>query len=134
MQRPEKSQIGKFVALFLALIFIAMCSSEKAAPPLAGPTVSLPAMELEAFGDLPPSKPAVVTPALQDQAVTRTRAVNYKQVMAFLGVRLTPGQKNFINEHRFLLIPKSATTFKGKVDYWGWRDFLLMRCSGCLTI
>ena len=116
MQRPERSQIGKFVPLFLAVMFIAMSSSEKAAPPPVGPTVSLPALELEAFGALPPSQPAAVTPALQDQAVTLDRAVNYRQVVAFLGVRLTPGQQKFLNEHRFLLIPKSATGFKGKVD------------------
>src|SRR5208337_2158449 len=60
--------------------------------------------------------PAVVTPALQEQAVALDRALNYKQVTAFLGVRLTPGQKKFLNEHRFLLIPKGVTRFKGVVN------------------
>lgn len=119
MQRPEKSQLGKFIPLFLALFFIAMCSSEKPAPPLAGPTVSLPALELQPFGDLPPLKPPVITPSLKDRASTVDLAVNYKQVMAFLGVRLTPGQKKFLNEHKFLLIPKSATPFKGEANLSG---------------
>ena len=116
MQRPERSQIGKLIPLFLALMFITLCCSEKAAPPVSGPTVSLPALELEAFGALPPAKPEAVTPALQDQTVTLEKAVNYKQVMAFLQVRLTPGQKKFLNEHRFLLLPKSATRFQGQTD------------------
>jgi hypothetical protein len=116
VQRPERSQIGKFVPLFLAVMFIAMCGSEKAAPPPAAPTVSLPALELAAFGALPLLQPAAVTPALQDQTVTLNRAVNYHQVMAFLGVRLTPGQQKFLNEHRFLLLPKAATRFKGVVN------------------
>jgi len=116
VQASQRSQIGKFVPLVLALMFITLCCSEKAAPPPAGPTVSLPALELEAFGALPPVKPPAVTPALQDQAGTLDRAVNYRQVMAFLGVRLSPGQEKFLHAHRFLLIPKSATAFQGKVD------------------
>jgi hypothetical protein len=116
VQRPERSPMGKFVFLFLAVLCIAMCSSEKAAPPPAGPIVSLPALELGAFGVLPPLKPGAVTPALQDQTVTLDRAVNYQQVLAFLQVRLSPEQQKFLSEHRFLLIPKSATGFKGQVD------------------
>src|SRR5208283_1073896 len=94
----------------------ATCSSEKPAPPVTGPTVSLPALELEAFGALPSPAPEAITPALQEQAVALERALNYKQVTAFLGVRLTPAQKKFLNEHRFLLIPKGATRFKGQVN------------------
>jgi len=119
MQAPEKSRIVKFVPLLLAVMCIVACSSEKPAPPappVMGPTVSLPALELEAFGALPSLPPAVVTPALQEQAVALDRALNYKQVTAFLGVRLTPGQKKFLNEHRFLLIPKGVTRFKGVVN------------------
>jgi hypothetical protein len=127
VQGPQRSQIGKFILPFLIVIFIAMCSSEKAAPPVAGPTVSLPVLQLEPFGILPPPKPGSVTPALQDQAVTLDRAVNYRQVLAFLKVRLSPGQEKFLNEHRFLLIPKNATQFKGKVNlgsYWGYDEML----------
>jgi hypothetical protein len=114
--RSERSPIGKLVCLFLAVIFIAMCSSEKPAPPPVGPTVSLPALELQAFGTLPPVEPAAVTPALEEKPATVDRAINYRQVLALLGVRLSPEQKKFLNEHRFLLIPKSATAFRGKVD------------------
>jgi hypothetical protein len=113
---PEGSFIGKGAAVLLAVIFIAMCGSEKPAPPPAGPTVSLPALEVGAFGALPPGKPTTLTPAMAEKPATPDRAVNYRQVMTFLGVRLSPEQKNFLNQHRFLLIPKSATAFKGKVD------------------
>ena len=119
MQASAKSRIVKFVPLLLAVMCIVMCSSEKPAPPVTGPTVSLPALELGAFGALPSSPPEAVAPALQEQAVTLDRALNYKQVMAFVGVRLTPGQKIFLNEHRFLLIRKGDTRFKGQVNLGG---------------
>lgn len=119
MQASAKSRIVKVVPLLLAVMCIVMCSSEKPAPPVTGPTVSLPALELGAFGVLPSSPPEAVAPALQEQAVTLDRALNYKQVTAFLGVRLTPGQKIFLNEHRFLLIRKGDTRFKGQVNLGG---------------
>lgn len=119
MQGPERSHIGKFILLILAVLCMAACSSEKGGPPPAGPTVVLPAVELEAFGALPPAKPAAVTPACLEQTATLDRAVNYRQVMAFLGVRLSAEQRKFLNKHRFLLVPKSATNFKGRVDLGG---------------
>ena len=119
MQRPENSRVGKLLPLFLALIFMAACTAEKPAPPLVGPTVSLPALEMEGFGELPPLEAEAITPSLVDQASAVDKAVNYKQVMAFLGVRLTPGQRKFLTDHKFLLIPKSATKFRGKVDFSG---------------
>lgn len=119
MQAPAKSRIVKFVPLLLAVMCIVRCSSEKPAPPVTGPTVSLPALELGAFGALPSSPPEAVAPALQEQAATLDWALNYKQVTAFLGVRLTPGQKKFLNEHRFLLIPKGDSRFKGQVNLGG---------------
>jgi hypothetical protein len=123
MQAPQKSKIWKFVPLALVSLFLILSCSEKVTPP-SGPTVSLPAMELQAFGALPAVKPGGVTPALQEQPVTLDQAVNYKQVMAFLGVRLTPEQHNFLEEHRFLLIPKSATNFKGRVDLGRYDEML----------
>lgn len=116
MQTSKKSLYGNSVPLFLALIFIVLGIFARPAPLLAGPAVSLPALELEPFGDLPPPEPVAITPSLQDQATTVNKALNYKRVMAFLGVRLTPGQEKFLNENKFLLIPKSATRFKGKVN------------------
>jgi hypothetical protein len=116
MQGPERSHIGKFILLFLAVLCMAACSSEKGGPPPAGPTVVLPAVELEAFGALPPAKPTAVTPTCLEQTATLDRAVNYRQVLDFLEVRLSAGQRKFLNEHHFLLVPKSATAFKGMVD------------------
>ena len=121
MQHPERSQIGKWIPLLLALMFLNLSCTEKAAPPPAGPSVSLPAVALQAFGTLPSSPPASVTPALQEPAVALDRALNYQRVLAFLGVRLTPQEKKFLEKHRFLLISKSATKFKGRVDL-GWES------------
>jgi hypothetical protein len=115
MPHPVRSQIGKMITLILAVLFLTLSCSEKAAPP-AGPTVSLPAAELKGFGFLPTVKPAAVTPAMQEQSAPLDKAINYKQVMDFLGVRLTPAQRKFLEEHRFLLISKSATKFKGLAD------------------
>jgi hypothetical protein len=120
----DNSRFRKIIPLLLALLCITACSSEKpeklaATPPPAGPAVSLPAVKLEAFGALPPAVQETVTPAFKEPAATVDRAVNVKQVMDFLGVRLTPAQKKFIQDHKFLLIPKSATKFKDKVDLSG---------------
>ena len=35
--------------------------------------------------------------------------------MDFLGIRLSKAQKDYLNTNKFLLIPKAATAFKGKV-------------------
>jgi hypothetical protein len=118
VKHPERSQIGKLLPLVLALMFVTLSCSQKAAPP-AGPTVSLPAVELKGFGVLPAVKPGAVTPALQEQPGTLAKAINYKQVLDFWGVQLTPVQQKFLEQHRFLLIPKSATKYKGQVDLEG---------------
>lgn len=117
MRGPERSQIGKLAPFFLTLTFIVSLNCfHNAALAGSGQSVTLPAMELEAFGAAPAVKSPDVVPALKDQSLPADRAVNYRQATALLGVRLTPKQQSFLNEHRFLLIPKSATAFKGKVD------------------
>lgn len=122
MPHLKKSSISKFIPLFLALMCSVICGCEKPTPPLPGPTVSLPAVELQTFGNVPPAPPAAPAPAFQDQAATMEKAINYRQVMALLGVGLTSEQIKFLNAHRFLLIPKSATRFRGKVDLCGESD------------
>ena len=55
------------------------------------------------------------------------KAANLKGVMKLLGVQLTAGQKKFLNEHKFLMIPKRATRFKGKMgNGWEWDEMLGM--------
>jgi hypothetical protein len=122
MRIHEKLRIGKFVLLFFATIIITASGYEKPTAPVAGQAVSLPALELEAFGLLPSSRPAAIVPALQEKAATLDRALNREEVTAFLGVLLTPGQEKFLNEHRFLLIPKDASRFKGLVYFGGEED------------
>jgi len=53
-------------------------------------------------------------PALKDTATTVDKATNYQGVMEFLGITLSPAQLKFLNEHKFLLIPKDRTVLKGK--------------------
>src|SRR4030066_337730 len=60
-------------------------------------------------------------------ATTVDKAANLKGVMNLLGVQLTAGQKKFLNEHKFLMIPKRATRFKGTMgDGWEWDEMLGM--------
>jgi hypothetical protein len=91
------------------------------------PALTLPPVTLSAFAPLPPQKAPEVTPALQDSATTVDQAANFRGVMKLLGIQLTPGQKKFLNEHKFLLIPKRATRFKGKIsEDWEWDEMLGM--------
>ncbi len=57
--------------------------SEKAGPAAAGPTVSLPAVELQDFGTPPAVKTMAIKPALQEQPATLAKTINYKQVLDF---------------------------------------------------
>jgi hypothetical protein len=91
------------------------------------PALTLPPVKLAPFAELPPQKTLEVTPALKDSATTADKAANYKGVMNLLGIQLTTGQKKFLNEHKFLMIPKRATRFKGKMgDGWEWDEMLGM--------
>lgn len=114
--------------LVLMLLLLMGCPAEKPEKPqkpetaekliqLSGPAANvLPAVKLEAFADLPPLKPLAIKPAMKDRATVVDKAVNYKEVMKFLGIKLSRAQKDFLNRHKFLLIPKDATRFKGELD------------------
>ncbi len=91
------------------------------------PSLALPEVKLSAFAEVPPLKTLEVSPALKDSATTADKAVNYKGVMQLLGVKLTAGQKKFLNEHKFLLISRRATRFKGQMSpRWEWDEMLGM--------
>lgn len=83
------------------------------------PVVNLPAAPLGLLADIPPRKTYSGQPAFADSAGNVDEAVNYREVMSFLGVRLSPSQKEFLNEHKFLLIPKKVTKFKGETKFSG---------------
>jgi hypothetical protein len=121
--KPAKFFLTSVTGLVLMLIFLAGCPSEKPAKPqksVKGPgALALPAVKLEAFAELPPRPSLTVTPALKDGAAMVNKAVNYKEVMEFLGLKLSRAQKDFLNRHKFLLIPKQVTQFKGVVDIHG---------------
>ena len=117
MQPKEKSLLARFPLLFLILFLMAGCGTEKPSPPAGPPALNLPPVKLEPFAELPPPAEVAVTPSFKDRTAAAERAANYKQVMAFLGLRLTGPQKKFLSDHKFLLIPKSATKFKGKLAF-----------------
>jgi hypothetical protein len=86
------------------------------APPGSGAQV-LPPLQLEGFAAAPPAMPLKVKPVLRDQATTVDKAANYQAVMNFLSLRLTPAQKDFLNRHKFLLIPKSNVKKESYIQY-----------------
>jgi hypothetical protein len=90
------------------------------------PALTLPPAKIEAFAELPPVKALTATPALKDSATTVDKAANAPGVMKLLGIQLSAGQKNFLNENKFLLIPKRATQFKGKMEGWEFDEMLGM--------
>ncbi len=115
--------------LALVLFTVVLTSIGPAGPGAAAdpPVLSLPKVALSAFAEVPPLKTLEVTPALKDSATTVDQAANAQGVLKLLGVQLTAGQKKFLNEHKFLLIPKGATQFKGKMgDGWEWDEMLGM--------
>ncbi len=119
---------SRFAKLALVLLTVVLTSLGQARPGAAeAPVLSLPQVTLSAFSEVPPLKTLEVSPALQDSATTVDQAANAKGVMKLLGVRLTAAQKKFLNEHKFLLISKEATKFKGKMgDGWEWDEMLGM--------
>jgi hypothetical protein len=115
--------------LFLTILTVILTAAGQVGPGAAAdlPVLTLPPVKLAAFADLPPQKTLEVTPALKDTATTMDKAANFKGVMKLLGVQLTAGQKKFLDEHKFLMIPKRATRFKGTMgDEWEWDEMLGM--------
>jgi hypothetical protein len=110
---------GRGTVIFLALVLLAGCGSEPPAPIAGPPALTLPEVKLQAFAPLPPPAPPAVTPSLQDTASNLAQAANYPEVMSFLGVRLSAAQQKFLNDHKFLLIPKGATRFQGQFSFEG---------------
>ena len=102
-------------AVLVLIIGLGFTSPGLAAPEI--PALSLPAVRLSPFGKIPELKAYQGTPGMVDSATTLDQAVNGKEVLEYLGVSLTDSQKAFLNTHKFLLIPKHATRFKGEVFF-----------------
>lgn len=126
MDACPPSRAAKLLLMILTVILTtAGQAGRSAAADL--PVLTLPPVTLAPFAELPSLKTLKVTPALKDSATTVDKAANAKGVMNLLGVQLTAGQKKFLNEHKFLMIPKRATRFKGKMgDEWEWDEMLGM--------
>ncbi|MGO8761417.1 MAG: DUF3160 domain-containing protein [Desulfobaccales bacterium] len=121
---PSLSAKLSLMVLTVCLITASHGGPSAAADP---PPLTLPPVTLSTFAEVPPLNPLTVTPSLQDSATTADKATNLKGVMKLLGVQLTPAQKKFLNEHKFLLISKRATRFKGKMGPgWEWDEMLGM--------
>ena len=111
---------------FVVLIFL-MTSFIIVRQSAAGnlPVLTLPDVKLEVFAQVPPLKTTQVRPALKDSASTVDQAGNSQPVLKFLGVKLSPDEKKFLDEHKFLLISRQATKFKGKLQEWWEYDEML---------
>jgi hypothetical protein len=115
--------------LSLAVLIVCLLTAGPGGPSLAAdpPALTLPPVTLAPFAQVPPRKSLEVTPALNDTATTLDKAANAPAVMDMLGVKLTAAQKKFLNAHKFLLIPKGATRFQGKMgEGWEWDEMLGM--------
>ena len=99
----------------LAIVWFGFALSGQSAA--AGlPALSLPEVKLEVFGEIPPLKALKVKPELKDSATSLDQAANARAVLKFLGVNLSSDDKKFLDENKFLLIPRRATKFKGKLS------------------
>jgi hypothetical protein len=106
---------SSLVGILVLMIGLGFSWPGLAAPEI--PALSLPAVRLSSFGKIPELKAFQGTPRLIDSASTLEQAVNGKDVLDYLGVSLTDAQKAFLNSHKFLLIPKHSTRFKGEVAF-----------------
>ena len=89
------------------------------------PALSLPEVKLEVFSEIPPLKAPKVKPELKDSATSLDQAANAGAVLKFLEVNLSSDDKKFLDENKFLLIPRRATKFKGKLQEWWEYDEML---------
>lgn len=105
------------IALGIIVLASIACAETVVAKPPARP---LPDGKIPLFGTVPPLKGAGITPKLVDAATTVEKTINGRQVLKYLGVTLDKAQTEFLNRHKFLLLPKSATCFKGQVRFAGY--------------
>ncbi len=76
------------------------------------PMTTLPDITIDTFStDIPVAKEMNFAPAYEEEDLNVTAAGNYDAVKSFLGVTLTNDEINFLNENKFLLIPKSETKY-----------------------
>ena len=122
------SLVGRMSLAVLTVVCAGFALSGRSAA--AGlPALSLPEVKLEVFGEIPPLKALQVKPELKDSATSVDQAANAKAVLKFLGVNLSPDDKKFLDENKFLLIPRRATKFKGKLQEWWEYDEMLGMCD-----
>ncbi|NLI75034.1 MAG: DUF3160 domain-containing protein [Candidatus Riflebacteria bacterium] len=99
-----------------------------------GPRV-LPAVTLGTFGPVPAARRAAIVPRMADTATTVDKAGNGKAVLEWLGITLNGAQESFLNTHKFLIVPKRATRFKGQVSLGAeplpWDEMLGMYDETC---
>ena len=112
MSLGKKWLCNGLAIFFTGIIFISSGLAQKPAP------VTLPEIRLATFADVPPPKKNRIKPNLTDTAATVDKAINYKEVQDFLGIGFSSAQKEFLNRNKFLLIPKSATRYKGQINIY----------------
>ncbi len=103
---------GTFVALTLLTLLVS-CPS-----PLAGAdSPELREFKIRTFGDIPPLGKIAEKAAMKEVPLSLAKAKNAKQVMEFLGLKLSGLQKEFLDKNKFLVIPKAQTKFSGELNF-----------------
>lgn len=108
------------LSLLLLLVLLtanAALAANQAAPPAATATVALTPDKPAGF-TVPAAPPvAAPTPVMEEAPVRVDTAANAKAVLTRLKLNLSGDQKNFLDQNKFLLVPKRATAYAGKYDF-----------------
>jgi hypothetical protein len=104
------------VALLLAGIPCAAPAASPAASPPGGTAVLLTPTVPAGFSVPATSSPPSPTPAMEETDARLANAANARAVLTMLKLTLSGNQKRFLDENKFLLVPKRATAYAGKYD------------------
>jgi hypothetical protein len=105
---------------FFAVCWVALLCLFPGFPLLGGeiPTLVLPKVDLKPFGgEIPAAEPIAFSPKMIDSGTTVDKAINGPDVFSFLDITLSASQKEFLDTHKFLLIPKDQTKFEGQLSF-----------------
>lgn len=107
---PSRHRTPILAMLFLLVPLAALAAT----PPAAVPLPQVPPAGFAVPAAAPADTPA---PAMTETPATLESAPNAQAVLTLLGLDLSPDQKRFLNENKFLLVPKRSTVYAGKYDF-----------------
>ena len=112
--------MSRCITLSVALLCLALPWSVLAATPGSGPNpeaaVVLPPTVADGFAPPPATPSQPPAPAMAETPASLDNAPNVQAVLDKLQLRLSPAQRQFLNDNKFLLVPQAATAFAGRVD------------------